>query len=138
MLKKKFIVLGAIMTFTAMTLVGCGNADNNNSVTSGVTQSPDTDNVTTDMPAASADGNENGGVVDDLENGAEDAIDGVGDAVDDAVDDLDGANDTTENPDGNTDQNTDRNTNKNTDKNKNTNKNTKKDAKKGTAASPAR
>lgn len=97
-MRKKALILGAVLTLSAMTFVGCGNKDANNSTTDQTTGAPDaTDNSAVGQePDTGTNGNDDGGVVDDLEDGAED----VGDAVGDAVDDLDGdttGNDTTGN-----------------------------------------
>lgn len=94
-MRKKALVLSAVLALSAMTFVGCGNQDNNNSTTDQESTAPDTTDDTGigNDSAASPAGNDNGGAMDDLEDGAEDAIDGAGDAVDDAVDDLDGSDD---------------------------------------------
>ena len=91
-MRKKALILGAVLALSAMTFAGCGNQDANNSTTDQEAVSPDTtDNTGNGQDnGTGTNGDDNGGVVDDLEKGAKDAGDAVGDAVDDAVDDLDG------------------------------------------------
>lgn len=105
-MRKKALVLGAVLALSAMTFVGCGSNDMNNSTTDQESASPAADNGTNDQPQAS----DNGSITDDLEDGADDVIDGAGDALEDAgdaagdaIDDLDG--DTTDNRNDSTDTN---------------------------------
>ncbi len=97
-MRKRALVLGAVLALSAMTFVGCGSNDMNNSTTDQESSSPAVNDGTGDQPQASDDGS----ITNDLENGADDVIDGAGDALrdagdaaGDAVDDLDG--DTTNN-----------------------------------------
>lgn len=87
-MKKKALILGAVLALSAMTFVGCGNRDANNSATDQESAAPNgTDNSSVGQDSGNGtNGKDDGGVVDDLEDGAKD----VGDAVGDAVDDLDG------------------------------------------------
>lgn len=89
-MRKKAWMLGAALALSTLTFVGCGNQDTNNSTTDRGSVSPGTEDGagTGEEPDVSPD--DNGGAVDDLEEGAKDAAEGVGDAVDDVVDDLDG------------------------------------------------
>lgn len=132
-MRKKILIFGAVMALSAGCLAGCGA---NNSVTDQETASPAaTEDISdeTDAPVVS-DGADNGGVVDDLEDGVDDAVDGAEDAVDDvidgtedAVDDaadaLDGDDTQNNTKKNNTGKNTKKNTNKNTTNDKSRNNN---------------
>lgn len=105
-LKKKYVVLAMASCLSLMVFTGCGNKDDNDSVTASpaaeeTTASPEaTDNVLDDM--------EDG--VDDVIDGTEDAVDDAVDGAEDAVDDVTG-NDAGNNTDTDDKQNKDKNTN---------------------------
>lgn len=83
-LKKKFLVLAAVLTLSMVVFTGCGS-DTNNSVT---------DSETTEMPG-NDDARDGGNAVDDAVDGAgdavKDAVDGAGDAVKDVTDGAENA-----------------------------------------------
>lgn len=129
-MRKKALILGMVLALSMMTLVGCGAGDTNNSVTDQATESPAADDTNRD----DTDRNDNtyvspdadDGVVDDLEDGVNDAVDGAEDAVDDVIDGTEDAVDDAGNAlDGNDTNNNTTNKNNNNTTNKNTTKNTR-------------
>lgn len=89
--RKKHLVLTALLCLSAMAFAGCGQKDNN--AGTGASSGPE-----------ATDGN----IVDDIEDGVDDAVDDTKDVIDDAVDDAgDMVNDATGgNDDGNSNDGT--------------------------------
>lgn len=109
-LKKKYVVLAMASCLSLMVFTGCGNKNDNDSVTA----SPAAEETT-----ASPEATDN--VLDDMEDGVDDVIDGTEDAVDDAVDGAeDAVDDVTGNDTGNN-ADTDQKQDKDKDKNNNNN-----------------
>lgn len=86
-LKKKYLLLTAVLSFSMMAFVGCGNRNNKdaNATTSPAAEesmTPEaTDNTTHDP------NRDGGNALDETGDAARDAVDDTGDAVRDAVDD---------------------------------------------------
>lgn len=95
-LRKKILVLAAVLTFSLGLMTGCGAKDSNNSATS-PSESADTVEETpdvTDLPEATA---SDDNVLDDTVDGAGNMLDDAGDVVKDAGDTVNDAVDDTVN-----------------------------------------
>lgn len=126
-MRKKILILGTVMMLSVGCLAGCGA--NNNSVTDQATSTPgmeDRDLEDTMDPAVSPGADD--GVMNDLEDGVDDAVDGAEDAVDDVIDGtedaVDDAADALDGDDDTNDTNNSNTTNNNKNNNKKNNKTT--------------
>lgn len=122
-MRKKMLILGTVMMLSVGCLAGCGA---NNSATDQVTAAPGIESQNPDdtIDPVVSQGTDDG-VMDDLEDGVDDAVDGAEDAVDDVIDGTeDAVDDAADALDG--DKDTDDADNSNT---TNNNKNNKKNHK---------
>lgn len=81
-LKKKHLLLTVALCLSVAAFTGCGNMDTDTNMDGQVTDNPD---------AASSPNATDNSLMDDMENGVDDVINGAEDAVDDAVDGTENA-----------------------------------------------